>query len=165
MLIYKSTKPHIAVLGKVPGTNFYRNVNRFKDLIIDEEILIIRYDAQLHFTNTTYFKDKLKEFENEKGPSLKIIIIDGESLNALDSSAIYALEEIHDDITSKGITLAFTGLKGPVRDAMVKSKLMKKIRYDHCFMSIQEAVDCYYNKCFDLPKNYGFQEYIKQANR
>ena len=100
-----------------------------------------------------------------KGPSLKIIIIDGESLNALDSSAIYALEEIHVDITSKGITLAFTGLKGPVRDAMVKSKLMKKIRYDHCFMSIQEAVDCYYNKCFDLPKNYGFQEYIKQANR
>ena len=165
MLIYKSTKPHIAVLGQVPGTHFYRNINRFKDVIIDEEILIIRYDAQLHFTNTTYFKDKLKEFENEKGPSLKIIIIDGESLNALDSSAIYALEEIHDDITSKGITLAFTGLKGPVRDAMVKSKLMKKIRYDHCFMSIQEAVDCYYNKCFDLPKNYGFQEYIKQANR
>jgi SulP family sulfate permease len=165
MLIYKSTKPHIAILGQVPGTHFYRNINRFKDLIIDEEILIIRYDAQLHFTNTTYFKDKLQEFKKEKGPALKIIIVDGESLNALDSSAIYALEEIHDSLTSQGITLAFTGLKGPVRDAMVKSKLMKKIRYDHCFMSIQEAVDCYQNQCFDLPKNYGFQEYIKQSNR
>jgi len=61
--------------------------------------------------------------------------------------------------------LTFAGLKGPVRDAMTKSKLMKKIRYDHCFMSIQEAVDCFRNNCFDLPKNYSFQEYTKQSNR
>jgi len=165
MLIYKSTKPHIAVLGQVPGTHFYRNVNRFKDLLIDKELLIVRFDAQLHFANTTYFKDKIKEFEKERGPSLKMIIIDGESLNALDSSAIYALDEIHNDLTSRGIELTFSGLKGPVRDAMAKSKLMKKIRYDHCFMSIQEAVDCFRNNCFDLPKNYSFQEYTKQSNR
>ena len=165
MLIYKSTKPHIAVLGQVPGTHFYRNVNRFKDLLIDKELLIVRFDAQLHFANTTYFKDKIKEFEKEKGSSLKMIIIDGESLNALDSSAIYALEEMHNDLTSQGIEMTFAGLKGPVRDAMTKSKLMKKIRYDHCFMSIQEAVDCFRNNCFDLPKNYSFQEYTKQSNR
>jgi len=165
MLIYKSTKPHIAVLGQVPGTHFYRNVNRFKDLMIDKELLIVRFDAQLHFANTTYFKDKLNEFAKERGSSLKMIIIDGESLNALDSSAIYALDEIHNDLTSKGIELTFAGLKGPVRDAMAKSKLMKKIRYDHCFMSIQEAVDCFQNNCFDLPKNYSFQEYTKQSNR
>jgi SulP family sulfate permease len=165
MLIYKSTKPHMAVLGQVPGTHFYRNVNRFKEVIIDKNILIVRFDAQLYFANTAYFKDKLKEFEKEKGPSLKMIVIDGESLNALDSSAIYALEEIHDDLTSQGIELVFTGLKGPVRDALVKSKLMKKIRYDHCFMSIQEAVDCFQNNCFELPANYSFQEYTKQTNR
>ena len=165
MLIYKSTKPHMAVLGQVPGTHFYRNVNRFKDVIIDERLLIVRFDAQLYFANTTYFKDKLKEFMKEKGPSLKMIIIDGESLNALDSSAIYALEEVHDDLTSKGIELALTGLKGQVRDALVKSKLMKKIRYDHCFMSIQEAVDCFQNNCFELPANYSFQQYTKQSNR
>lgn len=165
MLIYKSTKPHIAVLGQVPGTHFYKNVDRFKDLIIDHELLIIRFDAQLHFANTSYFKDKLKEFEKEKGSKLKMIIINGQSLNALDSSAVYALEEIHEDLTSQGVEMAFAGLKGPVRDAMVKSKLMKKIRYDHCFMSIQEAVDCYHNNCFELPKNYSFQEYTKQSNR
>jgi SulP family sulfate permease len=165
MLIYSSTKPHMAVLGQVPGTHFYRNVNRFKEVIIDEKLLIVRFDAQLYFANTTYFKDNLKEFEKEKGPSLKMIIIDGESLNALDSSAIYALEEVHDDVTSQGIELVFTGLKGPVRDALVKSKLMKKIRYDHCFMSIQEAVDCFQNNCFELPANYSFQEYTKQTNR
>jgi len=165
MLIYKTTKPHIAVLGNVPGTHFYRNIKRFDDVIIQEEILIVRFDAQLYFANTQYFKDKLKEFALERGPNLKLLIIDGESLNALDSSAIFALEEVHDYFTSKDITVVFTGLKGPVRDTLVKSKLMKKIRYDHCFMSIQEAVDCYQENCFELPKEYSFQEYTKQSNR
>ncbi|MDZ7612377.1 MAG: sulfate permease [Flavobacteriaceae bacterium] len=67
MLIFKSTKPHIAVLGKVPNTNFYRNIERFGDLVIDKEILIIRLDAQLYFVNTSYFKDKVHEFAREKG--------------------------------------------------------------------------------------------------
>ena len=165
MLIYKTTKPHMAVLGNVPGTHFYRNMNRFKEVIIEEEILIVRFDAQLYFANTQFFKDKLKEFAEERGPGVKLIVIDGESLNALDSSAIYALDEVHDYFTSKDITMVFTGLKGPVRDAMVKSQLMKKIRYDHCFMSIQEAVDCYKENCFELPKRYSFQEYTKQSNR
>ena len=165
MLIYKTTKPHMAVLGNIPGTHFYRNINRFDEVIIQEEILIVRFDAQLYFANTQYFKDKLKEFALERGPVLELLIIDGESLNALDSSAIYALEEVHDYFTSKNITIVFTGLKGPVRDTLVKSKLMKKIRYDHCFMSIQEAVDCYKENCFELPKGYSFQEYTKQSNR
>ena len=165
MLIYKSTKPHMAVLGQVPGTHFYRNVSRFSDLVIDPEILVVRFDAQLYFANTNYFKDKLKEFVREKGEGLRLLIIDGESMNALDSSAIYALEEIHDFFTAKDITIAFSGLKGPVRDTLVKSKLMKKIRYDHCFMSIQEAVDYYHDKGFESPGSYTFQEYTKQANR
>ena len=165
MLIYKSTKPHIAVLGQVPGTHFYRNIKRFDDVIVQEKILIVRFDAQLYFANTQYFKDKLKEFSSEKGIALELLIIDGESLNALDSSAIFALEEVHDYFTSRGITVAFTGLKGPVRDTLVKSKLMKKIRYDHCFMSIQEAVDCYESNCFESRQNYSFQEYTKQVNR
>ena len=165
MLIYKSTKPHIAVLGQVPGTHFYRNIKRFDEVIVQEKVLIVRFDAQLYFANTQYFKDKLKEFADYKGKSLELLIIDGESLNALDSSAIFALEEIHDYFTSRDITVVFTGLKGPVRDTMVKSKLMKKIRYDHCFMSIQEAVDCYESNCFESGHNYSFQEYTKQSNR
>jgi SulP family sulfate permease len=165
MLIYKSTKPHIAILGNVPGTHFYRNINRFDNLNINSEILIVRFDAQLHFANTTYFKDKLQEFTNYKGPELKLVIIDGESLNALDSSAIYALDEILKYFADLKIAVAFTGLKGPVRDALVKSGLMDKIRYDHCFMSIQEAVDCFEQMCFHTQKKYNHQEYIKQSNR
>ncbi len=165
MLIYKSTKPHMPVLGNVPNTHFYRNKDRFKDVLIHDDILIIRFDAQLHFANTTYFKDKLMDLLIEKGEKLKYLIIDGESINGLDSSAIYALEEIHDKITEKGISIAFTGLKGPVRDSLVKSGLMKKIQFDHCFMSIQEAVDYFEKISLKKKKGYSYQEYIKQVNR
>ncbi len=161
MLIYKSTKPHIAVLGNVPNTHFYRNQNRFKDVEIDDEILIIRFDAQLHFANTTYFKDKLQEFSTQKGKQLQLLIIDGESINSLDSSAIYALIEILDYFNSKKITIAFTGLKGPVRDKMIKSGFMEKANEDLFFMSIQEAVD-WYNTGLKKDK---FHKYLKQKNK
>lgn len=161
MLIYKSTKPHIAILGKVPGTHFYRNRKRFQDVEIQEDILIVRFDAQLHFANTTYFKDKLQEFTKFKGDKLKFVIIDGESLNNLDSSAIYALHDILKYYDRKNVQLAFTGLKGPVRDKMVKSGLMDKIGAEFCFMSIQEAVD-HYNSGFN--KEHEFQDYIEQSN-
>lgn len=165
MLIYKTTKPNMAILGNVPGTHFYRNTNRFDNLIINPELLIVRFDAQLYFANTTYFKDTLQKFTKEKGEKLKLVIIDGESLNDLDSSAIFALDEILEYYHKHEITVAFTGLKGQVRDALVKSGLMKKIRYDHCFMSIQEAVDWFEKNLLETPNKYHYQEYIKQANR
>ena len=164
MLIYKNTKPHFAILGNIPNTHFYRNKERFKDVIIDDEILIVRYDSQLHFANTTFFKDKLQEFTEEKGDKLKAIIIDGESLSSLDSSAIYALNEILAYFKAKKIEVLFSGLKGPVRDTFKKSGLIDKIGFDRCFLSIQEAVDCYRATCNDKPKEHNFQEYIKQSN-
>ena len=165
MLIYKSTKPHIAVLGQVPGTHFYRNRKRFKDVKIDDDILIVRFDAQLHFANTAFFKDKLQEFAQFKGEKLKLLVIDGESLNNLDSSAIYALNEIIDFFKAKDISIVFTGLKGPVRDTLKKSGLIKKIGVDHCFMSIQEAVDCYRNSCISNSNTKQFKEYLAQAEK
>jgi SulP family sulfate permease len=165
MLIFKSTKPHIAVLGKVPNTNFYRNIERFGDLVIDKEILIIRLDAQLYFVNTSYFKDKVYEFAREKGDDLKLVILVFDSINNLDSSAIYVLDEIHNYFSEKGINIVLTGIKGPVRDALAKSGLIKKIKYDHCFMNIQEAVDSFSQDKLQKPGAYSYQQFIKQINR
>ncbi len=165
MLIYKSTKPHIAILGRVPGTHFYRNIKRFDDIEIDDEILIVRFDAQLHFANTTYFKDKLQEFASEKGKKLKMLIIDGESLNNLDSSAIYTINEVLDYFKNMNVKVVFTGLKGPVRDTINKSGLIHKIGFDQCFMSIQEAVDCFKSTCESESDVKKYQEYLKQSNK
>lgn len=161
LLIYKSTKPHIAILGRIPGTNYYRNKDRFENVSIHDNILIVRFDAQLHFANLSYFRDKLQEFSKDKGDKLKFLIIDGSSLNNLDSSAIFALNEICAYFKNKQIKLAFTGIKGPVRDKMAKSGLVKEIGEEFFFMSIHGAVD-YYETNFK--KDLNFNEYIYQVN-
>lgn len=158
MLIYRTTKPHVAVLGKVPKTNLYRNIERFKNLEILDSVLIIRFDAQLYFANASYFKDVLFSEAIKKGNSLKIIIIDGESLNNIDSDGIYALKELILHFNKKDIKISFSGLKGPVRDTIHKSELIKTIGKEHCFMNIQEAVDYFkIKKVNKLKKNYANQ--------
>ncbi len=165
MVILKTTRPHVAVLANIHGTHFYRNIKRFGDDVeLDDDILIVRFDAQLYFANTTYFKDKLEELADEKGDKLKLIIIDGESMNNLDSSGVHALKDVIDTYKVKGIEMVFSGMKGPVRDAMEKGGVTTKLDYNHFFMSIQEAVDCYEQQCKNEPTEHKFNKFIKQTN-
>ncbi len=165
MLIYRSTKPHFAVLGQVRSTHFYRNINRFEGLLkIADDILIVRFDAQLYFANVSFFKDKLDEFVNEKGSKLKLIIIDGESINSVDSSGIFMLKDVINKYKNMGVEIAFSGMKGPVRDILDKSKIIKKIDYSNCFMSIQEAVDAFEDRKKNKEIEVKYFDFINQTN-
>ncbi|MDO9275665.1 MAG: solute carrier family 26 protein [Lutibacter sp.] len=165
MLIYTSAKPHIAILGRIPETHFYRNIKRFEGLLItSEELLIVRFDAQLFFANVQYFKDKLEESVNEKGGKLKLLIIDGESINSIDSSGVYMLSDVITKYKSMNIEIAFTGMKGPVRDVLENSGIIKKISYQNCFLSIQEAVDAFEEGKKNKEIGIKFSDYIKQTN-
>jgi len=164
MVLFKTTNPHTAQLAKVPNSHFYRNVKRFDNLEEKEEILIYRFDAQLFFANVNYFKDKLYDYERRKNDQLKLLIIDGESINNIDSTAIHALEEIIDDFNSRDIEVFFTGIKGPVRDKMIRSGFINKAKEDHFFMSIQDAVDSYEAIRNKDPKEKKYQKYIDQSN-
>jgi len=150
MVLFRITKPHTAMLARLPGTHLYRNVKRFKNLEKNDEILIYRFDAQLYFANINYFIEKLYDYETRKNERLKLIIIDGKSINNVDSSAIHALEEVIIDFNLRNIKVCFTGIKGPVSDAMELSGFMNKVGQDNFFMSIQDAVDCHINECNDI---------------
>ena len=164
MVVFKTTKPHIAVLANVPDTHFYRNIERFDSLVPKKEMLIYRFDAQVFFANTNYFKESLEDLVAEKGKDLKLIIIDGESINSIDSSGIHMLEDVLQTYESMRIKLFFTGIKGPVRDALERSGFMAKIGYENCFMSIQEAVDAYDEWKEKDGIEVKFEEYIQQTN-
>jgi len=165
MVVFKTTKPHVAVLVKVPGTHFYRNIERFNTLVPSERMLIFRFDAQIYFANTNFFKETLEELVLAKKDKLEIIILDGESINSIDSSGIHMLHEVISFYKSMNIEIAFTGIKGPVRDALEKSGIMKKISYDQCFMSIQEAVDAFETKSQNSEIEVKHHDYIKQTNK
>ncbi len=141
MVIFRSVKPHTAVLGQVPNTRLYRNINRFEEVQERAELLIIRFDAQLYFANVNFFKEKMAEEIARKGDALQHIIIVADSINSIDSSAIQAIEDLVSDCQTKGIALHFSGVIGPVRDVLAKSDLIQKIGVNHFHLSVQGAVN------------------------
>ncbi|MBK7477939.1 MAG: solute carrier family 26 protein [Haliscomenobacter sp.] len=169
MVIYRTTKPHVAVLGQVPGTRTYRNLARFDYLVEKDHLLIYRFDADLYFANVSFFKDSLEELVQQKGAALKAIIINAESINNLDSSAILALEEVIGENRKRGFEIAFTGVKGPIRDAMKKAHLIEKIGDNRFFLTIQDAVDaceaqCQHREAGQNANQYEHQDLAVQTN-
>ncbi len=94
VMIYRSTKPHVTLLGRLPETTHYRNVNRFPEAEETEDTLIVRFDAPLFFGNANYFLETIEQFMDEKGDSLKYFILDASTIYDLDSSGATALDEI-----------------------------------------------------------------------
>ncbi|MDP4712250.1 MAG: solute carrier family 26 protein [Saprospiraceae bacterium] len=144
-LVYRTTLPHVAILGKIPGQTLYKNIHRFDELEVRKDVLIVRFDARLFFANVNYFKEFTEEWISKKGASLKAFILEADSINGIDSSAIHALHDLHRDLKSKGIEFYVSGLKGPVRDKLGKAGFIAELGEDHFFIRIQHAVDHFDN--------------------
>ena len=91
LMVIRTSKPHYAILAKVSGTNYYKNISRFEtDANIDVNILILRFDAQLFFGNRDYFRKIVFE-EIEKKPNLKGFILVARGITYVDSSGLSTL--------------------------------------------------------------------------
>ena len=142
LLVYRISNPHIAVLGRIKGTDYFKNVSRFAEEVeVDADILIIRFDAQLYFGNKDYFKKELYKQIHKKGPALKYVILNAEAINYIDSSAAVMLERIVTDLHKKGIQFIITGAIGPTRDIFHNSGLIDCIGRQNLFVQTFEAVD------------------------
>lgn len=161
MIIYRTSKPHIAELGNVPGTIFYRNKNRFDNVSIQNDILIVRIDAQMYFANSNYIRESIEALLQNRGKGIKAVIINSDSINNLDSSAIHTLDDMITDFKNQGIQVMFTGVKGPVRDAMVKADMIDKVGKENFFMSVQSAVDRHNTQNHERKDH---NQYILQSN-
>jgi SulP family sulfate permease len=161
ILIFRTSRPYVAELGKVPNANFYRNKERFAEVIIAEDILVFRFDAQLFYANSNYFRDKLDEMMAKKGSALKLIVLDAESINRVDSTGVEMLKERIRFCQKKGILFYFAGVKGPVRDDLFRSGILEIIDLSHFFMRANQAVKFY--KTGDRTYQDKYAKYIHQA--
>ncbi len=143
ILIFRTSRPYVTELGKVPDSDFYRNKERFTDVILDAEVLVFRFDAQLFYANSSYFIETLELMVEEKGHELKLIVLDAESINRVDSSGVEMLKERIRFYSKKGILVYFAGVKGPVRDHLFRGKILELISLDHFYMRVNGAVNYY----------------------
>jgi SulP family sulfate permease len=135
--LYKSSRPHIAVVGRIPGTEHFRNVNRY-DVEINPEILTLRVDESLYFANARYLEDKLYDLV-AKQPELKHVILLCSAVNEIDYSALESLEAINERLRTSGVKLHLSEVKGPVMDSLRKENFLSNIT-GKVFLSQHKAV-------------------------
>lgn len=145
MMIYQTTSPHLAVLGRISGTDFYKNIERFDEAKEEEGALIIRFDSRIYFANVNYFTNRIEELINIRKENLKILIIDAQSISSIDSSGMQALNDLLDSCKTNGVQLVFTSVIGPVRDTFAKEGFADKLGKDHFFEQINDAVSKFLN--------------------
>ena len=136
--LFKSSRPHIATVGQVPGSEHFRNVLRH-DVIIHPHILTIRVDESLYFANARYLEDHL--FQNATvRPELRHVILMCSAINAIDMSALGLLGTINDRLRDMDVQLHLSEIKGPVMDKLVGTEFLKHLSGE-IFLSQKIAVD------------------------
>ena len=153
MMIYKTTRPHLAVLGKIPGTTVYKNLERFAEAQEIEGALIIRFDSRIYFANVNYLIDRIEELVNLNKEELKLLIIDAQSISSVDSSGMQALHDLHTFCMAHSIKLVFTSVIGPVRDTFTKEGFAQHLGTDHFFEQIDDATSKFLDLNSDAPTN------------
>jgi MFS superfamily sulfate permease-like transporter len=118
LLIYRASHPHGAVLGQVPGTEAYRNVDRHPDAITFPGLLIWRPGGDLFFASIGHLGDGLKAALAASHPPAKHVLVDAEAVNFIDVSACDALLNLIRELQSQGITIAFARVRDHVRERL-----------------------------------------------
>lgn len=162
LLVYRSTQPHVAVLGKIKGTDYFKDIDRFtEDIETYESLLLLRFDEQIYFGNSQFFKEQLLERVNQKKGKLTVVILSSGGINYIDSSGMKTLNEIVLTLKSKNIQFYIAGAIGPVVDSLFKSGVSKAIGSQHFFANTQQAFAFFKNK---NPKNKIEEKISLQAN-
>ncbi len=139
--IYRTTKPHVAILGRMPESTVYRNIERYPQVETVDGLLTVRIDSQFYYGNVTFLKDTLRQLEQQMRTPLKAVVLDGAGINQLDSSAETALHHIVEEYQERGIGFYFAAPKGPVRDMMKRASLWKTLGEEHITYTVHEAVE------------------------
>ena len=122
IFLYRSSQPHAAVVGQVPGTEHFRNVKRH---IVETtpSVLSIRVDESLYFANARYLEDLV--YDQVAGrPELKDVVLMCSAVNAIDMSALESLEAIEHQLKDLGVRLHLSEVKGPVMDRLAGTEFL-----------------------------------------
>jgi SulP family sulfate permease len=120
--LWRTSRPHFAVIGQVPGTEHYRNVNRHSVVTVPE-VLSIRVDEALYFPNARWLEDTVMAAV-ASDPRIRNVVLNCVAVNDVDSSAIESLEAINARLRDSGVRLHLAEVKGPVMDRLKRTHLI-----------------------------------------
>jgi SulP family sulfate permease len=135
--LYKTSRPHIAEVGQIPGTEHFRNINRHA-VITHPGILALRVDESLYFPNAAYLEDQILERISDRDDVSHVVLM-CTAINEIDLSALEILEALNQHLKDLDIGFHLSEVKGPVMDSLHKTKLMQELN-GQVFLSQHHAI-------------------------
>ncbi len=141
LVIYQSSRPHLAILGRVPGVaDAYADLQRHPEIVPVPGILIFRLDAQLYYANALTVRDQIKNTLVESDPLPRAVLFDAINQNSLDLTSAEVLMGLVKELHAKGISLHVAGAHTPVMEFARKIGLVDQIGEDHFHRTMDAAV-------------------------
>jgi SulP family sulfate permease len=137
MFLFHTSRPHIAEVGRVPGTEHFRNVLRHQ-VEVHPQVLSLRVDESLYFANSRALEDRINEAV-AKRPALRHVVLLCSAINDIDASALESLEAINERLREAGLHLHLSEVKGPVMDRLQRSDFLSQLS-GRVFLSHFEAM-------------------------
>jgi SulP family sulfate permease len=138
--IWRASRPHLAELGRLPGSEHFRNVRRYHDLQTWPSILLLRVDEHLSFANSAYVEEVLMERVAHR-PQVEHLVLVASGINGIDVSALEMLHKLAHSLREAGVTLHLAEVKGPVMDRLRHTALIRELAPGRVFLSAHEAVE------------------------
>lgn len=148
-VIHESANPHIAVLGRLPGTTIYRNIEQYPEAYTYHGIVIVRVDAPIYFANISYIKDRLREYEipvdgtTRRGPEVErvyFVILEMSPVTYIDASAAQALKDLYHEYRSRDIQVVISNPNREVLVTLTRAGLVELIGREWYFVRVHDAV-------------------------
>ena len=144
LLVYRASKPHYAFLGRIGSTNYFQNIERFPDEVtVREDLIILKFDAQLFFGNIEFFKQLVFDAVEKNSKKIKGFIINARSINYIDSTAAEELVLIIKKLQKKDIRVMIVGAIDPSRDIIINSKLIDVLKRQNLFVTSGDATNSF----------------------
>ncbi|MFT6405541.1 MAG: SulP family sulfate permease [Marinomonas primoryensis] len=141
--LWHTSHPHIAIVGRLPGTEHFRNVQRFT-VETHPSILTVRIDENLFFANARVFEERLQSLVSQN-TAVKHLILMCTAVNMIDASALQSLEKIVDRLADSDVKLHLSEVKGPVMDRLKDSKLLDNLT-GQVFLTQYQAIQALEDK-------------------
>jgi high affinity sulfate transporter 1 len=146
VLIARSSKPNIPVLGRWPGTEVFHSLNENPDSETYPGLVIIRFDGPLYFATANGLRDKVREVTTDVDPPVTEVLIDMEGVDYLDLEGSDMLAEITKDMKGVGVEIHLARVKHAVMEMLEKDGVDQIIGRDHIHAKVAEAVQLFTQK-------------------
>ncbi|MBM3369450.1 MAG: sulfate permease [Betaproteobacteria bacterium] len=125
LFLYRTSRPHIAEVGLVPGTEHFRNILRH-EVAVSPQLVSLRVDESLYFANARALEDRINDLVAER-PQLKHVVLQCSAINDVDASALESLEAVDHRLRDAGIVLHLSEVKGPVMDRLQATEFVARL--------------------------------------